>query len=60
MDCGRTMVFEDSQNGIEAASRAGCIPVMVPDLTLPDDALRAKCYRVIGNLGEAGGFFERR
>lgn len=60
VDCGRTMVFEDSSNGIEAASRAGCIPVMVPDLTWPDDALRAKCYRVIGNLGEAGGFFERR
>ncbi|WP_125144569.1 HAD family hydrolase [Clostridium transplantifaecale] len=59
-DCSRTMVFEDSSNGIEAASRAGCIPVMVPDLTRPDDALRAKCYRVIENLGEAGEFFERK
>ncbi len=27
--CGNTIVFEDSVNGIEAAYRAGCIPVMV-------------------------------
>ena len=30
------MVLEDSCYGIEAAYRAGCIPVMIPDLQVPD------------------------
>lgn len=52
-ECEYTVVFEDSPNGIEAACRAGCIPVMVPDLTVPDDNLRKKCYSVINSLCEA-------
>ena len=42
--CGNTIVCEDSVNGIEAAYRAGCIPVMVPDLTVPDEAVQKKCF----------------
>ena len=56
--CGNTIVFEDSVNGIEAAYRAGCIPVMVPDLTVPDEAVQKKCFCVINSLCEAEALFD--
>lgn len=41
------MVLEDSPHGILAAHRAGCLPVMIPDLQTPDSEteqlLYAKC-----------------
>ena len=47
------MALEDSPNGIESAYRAGCIPVMVPDLSQPDDELRAKLRAVCSDLSKA-------
>ena len=52
LDPGTCMVLEDSPNGIAAAHAAGCIPVMVPDLTQPDPALRALCARVVPSLDQ--------
>lgn len=53
LECGICMVFEDSPNGLEAAFRAGCIPVMVPDLTPPDPEIEEKCYCVLESLEDA-------
>ena len=46
------IVLEDSPNGITAAHRANAKPVMVPDLTPPDDALRAVCAAVVPTLSD--------
>ena len=46
-DC---MALEDSPNGITSAYDAGCMPVMVPDLTQPDDVTRPKTIAVCQSL----------
>ena len=46
------MALEDSPNGIESAYTAGCIPVMVPDLSQPDEQLRKKVFAVCDDLSE--------
>ncbi len=38
------MALEDSPNGIMSAYKAGCIPVMVPDLSQPDDNTKQMLY----------------
>jgi len=48
------VALEDSEAGVLAASRAGMIPVMIPDLKPPsEDAVRA-AFRVLASLDEAG------
>ena len=49
---GECMALEDSPNGIESAYRAGCIPVMVPDLSQPDEELMKKLRAVCSDLAE--------
>lgn len=46
-DC---IAVEDSPNGIKAAFAAGCRPVMVPDLTQPDEELLPMLYGVAESL----------
>lgn len=46
------MAVEDSPTGVEAARAAGCFTVMVPDMTQPDEATRAKCGCVLTRLPE--------
>jgi DNA helicase-2/ATP-dependent DNA helicase PcrA len=46
-DC---IAVEDSPNGVLSAVRAGCKTIMVPDLTEPDDDLRAQLYAVCPSL----------
>ena len=53
------MVLEDSPNGIRAAHAAGCIPVMVPDLTPPDEELRALCAAVVPTLEQVPALLDR-
>lgn len=43
-------VFEDGANGIRAAASAGCTPVMIPDLTTPDEQLQALCAGIFPTL----------
>lgn len=46
------MALEDSPNGILSAYRAGMYPVMVPDLSGPDDETAKLLYRCVPNLSE--------
>ncbi len=47
------VVLEDSEAGIRAASAAGMVPVMVPDLVRPSASCRALCASVVGSLEDA-------
>ena len=44
------LVLEDSPTGLLAAYRAGCIPVMVPDLDQPDDEVKSRIFAVADDL----------
>lgn len=44
------MALEDSPNGITAAFNAGCIPVMVPDLSQPDKEIQEMLYAKADSL----------
>ena len=44
------LVLEDSSTGLLAAYRAGCVPVMVPDLDQPDDEVKGRIFAVVQNL----------
>jgi HAD superfamily hydrolase (TIGR01509 family) len=47
------VVLEDSFPGIRAASAAGMIPIMVPDMNEPDDGMRRLSYAVVETLFDA-------
>lgn len=38
------IAVEDSPNGVTSASDAGCMTIMVPDLTQPDEELKKRIY----------------
>jgi HAD superfamily hydrolase (TIGR01509 family) len=44
------LAVEDSHVGVRAAHAAGTMTVMVPDMLQPDDAIRALCLHVVGDL----------
>jgi len=48
----RTMVLEDSPNGILAAHRAGMLPVMIPDMLQPDEKLMKILYSRLERLDQ--------
>lgn len=50
-------VFEDSVNGVRAGLAAGCVTVMVPDLTPPPENVSG--YRVCASLLEAKELMEQ-
>lgn len=52
------LIIEDSLNGIRAAGDGGFRAVMVPDLTMPDEAARQKVDRVLKDLTEVILFLE--
>ncbi len=49
----RCAAFEDAPAGIVSAYRAGCLPVMVPDLVQPDEQTAALLYARFDRLDEA-------
>lgn len=48
-DCA---ALEDSPNGVRSASAAGCVTIMVPDLTEPNEELRALIYASAESLAD--------
>ena len=46
----KSIVIEDSFNGIRAAYSAGMKSIMVPDLLQPDDEIRQKAWKVLPDL----------
>lgn len=44
------IALEDSPNGIISAHDAGCLPVMVPDLSQPDEYIQNLLYKKIDRL----------
>lgn len=53
------LAIEDSRNGLVSASAAGCVTVMVPDMTPVTPELRALCTAVLGSLEEVPAFIEQ-
>jgi HAD superfamily hydrolase (TIGR01509 family) len=55
----RCLALEDSHHGIAAAHAAGTMPVMVPDMLLPTDAIRRLCILIAQDLHEVRRLLER-
>lgn len=53
------LVLEDSLNGVEAGISGGFITVMVPDMTQPDEKLRARVDRVCDSLLEVKEWLQK-
>lgn len=53
----QSYAIEDSPNGIRSASRAGMIPLMVPDMIAPDQEMRKLSAGIFRDLGEVLDFF---
>lgn len=51
-------VLEDSPNGILAAYRAGCAPIMVPNDVAPDQATRDMCAGIYDSLSDVAAAME--
>jgi beta-phosphoglucomutase-like phosphatase (HAD superfamily) len=49
------LALEDSHNGVRAASSAGMMTIMVPDLLEPTDEMHALCVRIAADLHEVRG-----
>ena len=53
------IALEDSPNGVKSAASAGCITIMVPDLTQPDAELLPLIYEKADSLKDVSGIIER-
>ena len=51
--------LEDSRNGLLSAYRAGCKPIMVPDLWQPDEEIESILFGKCNDLEEVKKFLER-
>lgn len=55
---GECAALEDSPNGVRSASAAGCITIMVPDLTQPDEELSRLIFAKANSLEDVIGLIE--
>ena len=53
------IALEDSPNGILSAHRAGCNPIMVPDLSQPDEEISALIYAKADSLSDVIEILEK-
>lgn len=56
---GECLALEDSPNGVRSAASAGCVTVMVPDLTPPDGELSELIYADVPSLKDVVGIIEK-
>lgn len=56
---GECMALEDSPNGVRSAAAAGCVTVMVPDLTQPDEEISALIYAKAESLLDVRALIEQ-
>ena len=59
LPAGGCMALEDSPNGVRSASDAGCVTVMVPDLTQPDEELYSRIFAKADSLADVPEIIER-
>ena len=52
------IAVEDSPNGCQSAIGAGCKTIMVPDLTEPDEKLRAQLFAVCDTLADISSYLD--
>ena len=52
------IALEDSPNGIRSAFDAGCLPVMVPDLSQPDEETEKLLFKKLDRLDQLIGILE--
>lgn len=50
--------LEDSFNGIISSSEAGLVTIMIPDMIMPTDEIRNRCFEVYNDLEEVVAFLE--
>ena len=58
VSCEKTVVFEDSFNGIRAAHAAGTFPIMVPDKLKPTEEIEKLVYKKFNSLVEVLDYFK--
>ena len=46
------LALEDAPSGIESAFRAGCFPVMIPDLDQPSEETLSRCFAKADSLAD--------
>ena len=59
LPAGGCMALEDSPNGVRSASDAGCVTVMVPDLTQPDEEMYSRIFAKADSLADVPETIER-
>ena len=59
LPAGGCMALEDSPNGVRSASEAGCVTVMVPDLTQPDEEMYSRIFAKADSLADVPEIIER-
>ena len=52
------IAIEDSYNGIRSAYKAGMFPIMVPDLTEPDDEMERLAGKIFASLSDVKRWLE--
>ena len=59
LDPGECIALEDSPNGIRSAHAAGCKPVMIPDLSQPDEETKKLLYACCDDLSNVIGVIQK-